>query len=30
MKIEQFEKLKVKFEVLKLEKNFFTLDRVLY
>lgn len=30
MKIEKFEKLKIKFEVLKLEKNFFTLDRVLY
>ncbi len=30
MKLEKFEKLKVKFEVLKLEKNFFTLDRVLY
>lgn len=30
MKLEKFETLKVKFEVLKLEKNFFTLDRVLY
>ena len=30
MKIDRFEKLKIKLETLKLEKNFFTLDRVLY
>ena len=30
MKLEQFEKLKLRLEVFKLEKNFFALDRVLY
>ena len=30
MKLEKFEKLKVRLEILRLEKNFFTLDRVLY
>jgi hypothetical protein len=30
MKLDKFDRLKIKFEVLKLEKNFFTLDRVLY
>lgn len=30
MKLEKFEKLKVKLEVLKLEKNFFALNKVLY
>ena len=30
MKIDKFEKLKIKLETLKLEKNFFALDRVLY
>jgi hypothetical protein len=30
MKLEDFEKLKLRLEVFKLEKNFFALDRVLY
>lgn len=30
MKIEKFEQLKIKLETLKLEKSFYTLDRVLY
>lgn len=30
MKLEKFEKLKVKLEILKLEKNFFALNKVLY
>jgi hypothetical protein len=30
MKLEKFERLKVKLEVLKLEKNFFALNKVLY
>lgn len=30
MKLDKFQKLKIKLEVLKLEKNFFALDRVLY
>lgn len=30
MKLDKFQELKVKLEVLKLEKNFFALDRVLY
>jgi hypothetical protein len=30
MKLEKFEKLKVRLEVLKVEKNFYSLDRVLY
>lgn len=30
MKLEKFERLKIQLEVLKLEKNFFTLNRVLY
>lgn len=30
MKLEKFEKLKIKLEIFKLEKNFFALDRVLY
>ena len=30
MKLDKFQELKVRLEVLKLEKNFFALDRVLY
>ena len=30
MKLDKFQKLKVRLEILKLEKNFFALDRVLY
>ena len=30
MKLDKFQELKVKLEILKLEKNFFALDRVLY
>jgi len=30
MKLEQFEKMKVRLEVFKLEKNFFALNKVLY
>jgi hypothetical protein len=30
MKLDKFQELKIKLEVLKLEKNFFALDRVLY
>ena len=30
MKLDKFQNLKIKLEVLKLEKNFFALDRVLY
>lgn len=30
MKLDKFQELKIKLEILKLEKNFFALDRVLY
>ena len=30
MKLDKFQELKIKLEILKLEKNFFALDRGLY